>query len=163
MLSLPSPRGPISAYLLEQLARRPYAPKPVQVPDTAEPLGDDDLQLALYLCYELHYRGLPGVDESWEWEPSLLAFRAELERRFEAALLAEVPLGEDPVSAAEIDLALREIAEQDGPPLSSYIRSQASLEQVRAFVVHRSASRPKEALRHAWAIARLSGSPKPAV
>ena len=27
-------------------------------------------------CYELHYRGLPGVDERWEWAPSLLALRA---------------------------------------------------------------------------------------
>ena len=47
----------------------------------------EDLQLALYCCYELHYRGFDGVDERWEWEPSLLALRAELERRFERELL----------------------------------------------------------------------------
>ena len=53
----------------------------------ADPLADEDLQLALYLCYELHYRGLDGVAEEWEWEPSLLALRARLEARFEAGLL----------------------------------------------------------------------------
>jgi hypothetical protein len=163
MLSLPSPRGPISEYLLEQLARRPHALSAVQIPDTAEPLGDDDMQLALYLCYELHYRGLPGVDERWEWEPSLLAFRAELERRFEDGLLAAVPLGEARASAVDVELALREIAERDGPSLSSFIRSQASLEQVREFAVHRSAYQLKEADPHSWAIPRLFGSPKAAL
>jgi hypothetical protein len=42
-------------------------------------LSDDDLHLALYLCYELHYRGLAGVDVGWEWDPALLSFRAQLE------------------------------------------------------------------------------------
>ena len=50
-------------------------------------IDPEDLQLALYCCYELHYRGFEGVDDAWEWEPSLLAFRGELERRFEAELL----------------------------------------------------------------------------
>ena len=50
---------------------------PVAVVDA---LADDDLQLALYLCYELHYRGLAGADADWEWDPALLGFRAELER-----------------------------------------------------------------------------------
>ena len=48
-------------------------------------LRDEDLQLALYCSYELHYRGLPDVDDAWEWEPSLLALRRSLEERFEDA------------------------------------------------------------------------------
>src|SRR5438270_2828337 len=162
MLSLPSPRGPISAYLLEQLARRPYALRPVQVPDTAEPLGDDDLQLALYLCYELHYRGLPGVDEAWEWDPSLLALRQKLELEFERGLAEAMPPMDEP-AAADIDLALRAIAEEDGPSLSSYIKVSASLDEVREFVVHRSAYQLTEADPHSWAIPRLSGPPKAAM
>ena len=38
-----------------------------------------DLALALYLCYELHYLGLPDVEETWEWEPSVLRERSRLE------------------------------------------------------------------------------------
>ena len=53
----------------------------------SDPLADDDLQLALYLCYELNYRGLAGVDERWEWDPSLLEFRRGLEDEFERALV----------------------------------------------------------------------------
>ena len=75
-------------------------------------VDDDDLHLALYLSYELHYRGLPGVDEGWEWEPSLLRFRAELEQRFEQALLQDVPFEHDVPPAEDMDLALREIAER---------------------------------------------------
>jgi hypothetical protein len=71
------PRGPLTELLLGALTgpvgRLPAAPAAG---------GDEDHQLALYLCYELHYRGLPGVDDRWEWEPSLLALRRELEARF---------------------------------------------------------------------------------
>ena len=85
---LPSPRGDTSAALLAALVRAPHHLRPVPLPAGDDPLADEDLQLALYLCYELHYRGLPGVDERWEGSPSLLALRGALEERFEAALRA---------------------------------------------------------------------------
>src|SRR3954453_8532410 len=82
----PTPRGPLSEFLVNrwQGPSRPLSGAPAVTAD--DPLGDDDLQLALYLCYELHYRSFAGVDERWEWEPSLLEFRRRLERQFEAAL-----------------------------------------------------------------------------
>src|SRR3954463_2891759 len=46
--------------------------------EVSDPLGDDDLHLALYLCFELHYRGFEAVDTGWEWNPALLATRAVL-------------------------------------------------------------------------------------
>jgi hypothetical protein len=160
---LPSPRGPISEALLAALVDAPgHRGLHTQEP-TAAPLGDDDLHLALYLCYELHYRGLPGVDERWEWEPELLAFRAELEQRFENALLDAVPLTGEPVPADEIDLALTAVAESEGPSLSTFVAKHATAEQVREFVVHRSAYQLKEADPHSWAIPRLSGAPKAAL
>lgn len=163
MKELPSPRGPISDALLDVLRGDPWR-RPLAVPDQTEPpLGDEDLQLALYLCYELHYRELPGVDDRWEWEPELLAFRGELERRFERALLDVVPAADEPVAADEIDLALREVAEADSPSLSAFVASSASAEQVREFVVHRSAYQLKEADPHSWAIPRLWGRPKAAL
>jgi hypothetical protein len=55
-------------------------PAPVAAVD--DPAADDDLQLALYLCFELHYRSFPGVEPGWEWHPGLLTVRAALERAF---------------------------------------------------------------------------------
>jgi Iron-containing redox enzyme len=165
MRSLPSPRGPIGERLIAVLtgeASPDTLPGP-DIPVSTDPLADEDLQLALYLCYELHYRGLPGVEDRWEWEPALLALRRDLELHFEDALRDAVPPADGPVRAAGIDLALREIADEDGPSLSSYIKVSASLDEVREFVVHRSAYQLKEADPHSWAIPRLSGGPKAAL
>jgi hypothetical protein len=127
---------------------------------SADVLADDDLQLALYLCYELHYRGLPGIDPTWEWEPSLIGFRRELERRFLEALEAELGPGPDiaPQSLGAEVFAM--VAEDDGPSLSRFLQSRASLDQFREFVIHRSAYQLKEADPHSWAIPRLSGPAK---
>ncbi|MBV9194587.1 MAG: iron-containing redox enzyme family protein [Solirubrobacterales bacterium] len=166
MSVLPSSRGQLSDLLLRALTQDVHE-LPAAVPvDVAEPLGDEDLQLALYLCYELHYRGLPGVDDGWEWEPSLLRLRQALEYRFERALLDAVPWEGETVAASEIDLALRAVAELDeaeGVSLSRYVRLRATLEQALEFFVHRSAYQLKEADPHSWAIPRLHGPPKAAL
>jgi Iron-containing redox enzyme len=164
MPRMPEPRGELSALLLEHLARAPH-PLPVAEPaPIAGPLTDDDLHLALYLCYELHYRGLPGVDERWEWEPSLLALRREWEALFEAALRRTLGTPPADASAEDMDLALRAIVDaDDGPSLSKYLEKEGTLEQVLEFVVHRSAYQLKEADPHSWAIPRLSGGPKAAL
>src|SRR5947208_11664048 len=125
MRQLPSPRGSVSELLLGALAGRPGELPPVNPERVADPLADEDLQLALYLCYELHYRGLPGVDDRWEWEPELLAFRRRLESSFEAALVDAVGAPGDGVDAEEMDLALRAIAEgDDGPSLSRHLERE---------------------------------------
>ena len=54
--------------------------------DDRDAIIDEDLQLSLYCCYELHYRGLPGVSDDWEWEPCLLELRRRLEVAFEEQL-----------------------------------------------------------------------------
>ncbi len=157
MIALPEPRGPVTELLFEAL-QGPPAPIPA-----AEPGGAEDLHLALYLCYELHYRGLPGVDERWEWEPSLLALRAGLEDRFEDELRRDVPVTAIPEDGA-MDLALRDIADSDdGPSLSQHLERRGTLEEFLEFVVHRSAYQLKEADPHSWALPRLSGGPKAAM
>lgn len=89
---LPPARGTLSAALLDTLPRGCAERAPVLPgPAGADPFGDD-LHLALQLCYELHYRGLPGVSDSWEWNPALLRFRAGLEEVFLAALRSRAPL-----------------------------------------------------------------------
>jgi hypothetical protein len=165
MPSLPQARGECSAFLLEHLIEDVHELPPVAPLDVSDPLTDDDLQLALYLCYELHYRGLPGVDARWEWEPSLLALRREWEVAFEDELLDAVgaPVA-DAAVWSEMDVALRAIVEaDDGPSLSRHLERDGTLEQVLEFLVHRSAYQLKEADPHSWAIPRLAGPPKAAL
>lgn len=129
----------------------------------SDPLADDDLQLALYICFELHYRSFPGVDPAWEWNPTLLALRAVLERAFLTALEEAVRLGDpvDPTTVGDELFRLEEIDE--GVSLSRHLERQASIEEFREFVVHRSLYQLKEADPHSWAIPRLSGGPKSAL
>jgi hypothetical protein len=165
VLILPQPRGEISELVLGALALpvHPLAAPSIATP--VDPLADEDLQLALYVCYELHYRGLPGVADEWEWEPSLLALRRELEACFEAALHAAVPPSAlAPHAPEEMDLALRAVAEaDDAPSLSRFLERHASLEQALEFVAHRSAYQLKEADPHSWALPRIYGAPKAAL
>ena len=127
-------------------------------------LDPEDLQLALYCCYELHYRGFDGVDDAWEWEPSLLALRGALERRFEAELHELVGPPGEPPRPVEVDVALRELMQaDDAPSVSTYIEREASLAQVLEFLIHRSAYQLKEADPHSWALPRLWGKPKAAL
>ena len=164
MPALPVPRGPLSHALLDALVRDPHRVRAPQIPIAADPLADEDLQLALYLCYELHYRGLDGVAEEWEWEPSLLALRARLEARFEAGLIDALGAPEGTVPPEEMDIALRAIeAEDDAPSLSKHLEREGTRAQLLEFVVHRSAYQLKEADPHSWALPRLSGAPKAAM
>jgi hypothetical protein len=163
-IGLPAPRGAAGEALLVALREPPHRLPPIPLPDGPDPVADEDLQLALYCCYELHYRGLPGVDERWEWEPSLLALRGALEERFEAALRAAVGAVGPPPAPDEMDVALRAIEDaDDAPSLSRYVEREATVEQVLEFMAHRSAYQLKEADPHSWAIARLSGPPKAAL
>jgi hypothetical protein len=150
--------------LHDRLVEAPAPLFDVPPPESAgDVLADDDLQLALYQCYELHYRGLPGVDPGWEWEPSLLGFRAELEARFLRALGAD--LGPAPEIAPEgLGAAVfAMVAEDDGPSLSRFLQSRATLDHFKEFLIHRSAYQLKEADPHSWAIPRLSGPAKAAL
>ncbi len=126
-------------------------------------LFDDDLQLSLYILYELHYRGFAGVDDAWEWQPQILNVRGKLERHFLAGLYRRV----GPPEAADgqdMDLQLRAVLEADSSPsLSRFLESRASLAQFQEFVIHRSAYQLKEADPHSWAIPRLDGRPKAAL
>jgi len=127
------------------------------------PLVDDDLQVALYLCFELHYRSFEGVDPEWEWSPGLLAVRAVLEEAFLDALEIEVGPGE-PVDPRGVgDLLFRLEQDDKGVSLSRRLEIEADIEEFREFVVHRSLYQLKEADPHSWAIPRLAGSAKTAL
>jgi hypothetical protein len=165
--------GPLSDLVCDLLAVSPPPPAglSISVAETArgiaeeieDPLIDDDLQLALYICFELHYRGFPGVDPAWEWSPDLLAMRGALEATFLAALDLEIGSRETVDPDRVGDLLFQLEAEDDGVPLSRKLEAEADLERFREFVVHRSLYQLKEADPHSWAIPRLTGPPKTAL
>lgn len=159
---LPAPRGPISALLLSLLTGPPGGEFSVPVETAQNPLHDDDLHLALYVCYELHYRSFEGVDPLWEWDPVLLKARGQLEDIFERALRGAIDV--DLVPADGVEAELRRLVKEDGgPPLARFLEREADLHQFREFMIHRSAYQLKEADPHSWAIPRLSGRPKEAL
>jgi hypothetical protein len=126
-------------------------------------LDDDDAQLALTCCYELHYRGFAGVDPDWEWAPALLEVRSRLERRFEARLLDEVP-GSGTAGPADARDVLLELASgDDRGSLSSWMVERGTRCEMREFLVHRSVYQLKEADPHTWAIPRVRGGAKAAM
>jgi hypothetical protein len=132
------------------------------VAGSPDPLTDEDFQLALFACYELHYGGLEGVDDRWEWDPGLIAARTLLEDAFETTLhelVPRVPSADEPVDL----LLARLVAEDDGPSLSAYLARSATVDEWREFVVHRSAYHLKEADPHTWVIPRVTGRTKAAV
>ncbi|MDI6103376.1 iron-containing redox enzyme family protein [Actinoplanes sp. NEAU-A12] len=157
-MKLPSPRGSVSAALIDTLAGRRTT-----LPHTPVPDDDEDLHLALFVCYELAYRGWDGVDDRWEWDPGLLRARRALEDHFETALhaLAGPP---EPVDASAVPHRLIELATaDDGPSLSGYLRGRATHEQFREFVTHRSVYHLREADPHTFTIPRLAGRAKAAL
>ena len=163
MRAAPQPRGPVSAGLLAALSRPPHEGT-TSLPELPDAVETEDLHLALYCCYELHYGGLPGVDQMWEWNPSLLALRGRLEARFEDYLRGRVGTPGETAPPEDMDLALRAIADSDdGPSLSKYVEHEATAGQVEEFLIHRSAYQLKEADPHSWAIPRLTGPPKAAL
>jgi len=172
-MQLPTPRGPLSTALgtalrlpadgaeLEELGTATQQ----ALADCDDVLFDEDLQLALFMFYELHYRGFDGVDEAWEWEPGLIALRRQLEARFEERLReAAGPAPQVEPRAEAVAEKLFELAADDsGPSVSKYVARHASLEQAREFLIHKSVYQLKEADPHTWAIPRLSARSKAAM
>jgi hypothetical protein len=159
----PAPRGPLSALVLSAIRRAPGSLGSTPPIVHVDALADDDLQLALYLCDELHYRGLAGADADWEWDLALLGFRAELERAFLQRLHDEIgPVRR--VQCGDVRGALSELIDgESGPSLSTFLLESGTLVQLREFCMHRSAYQLKEADPHTFAIPRLSGEAKAAM
>jgi hypothetical protein len=154
----------VSRRLLGALIEPPRPIAAWDLPASREdPLLDEDLQLSLYVLYELHYRGFAGVDDGWEWHPSLLALRAVLEQRFLEGVQWRAP-HPGTASARDMDLQLRElIARDEAPALSRHLETKGTCGEYREFLVHRSLYHLKEADPHSWALPRLSGAPKGAL
>lgn len=159
-MHLPEPRGELTKPLVAALRDDDPAALP-EAPVVADPLADDELQLALWICYELHYRGFDDVPDSWEWQPELLKLRAELEAQVLDGLRREVRV---PAGDGTLAQRLRALVDaDDSPGLARYLQRQADRDQLREFAVHRSIYQLKEADPHTWMIPRLSGRAKAAL
>ncbi|WP_399096086.1 iron-containing redox enzyme family protein [Streptomyces sp. BBFR2] len=153
---LPRPRGPLSAAVISRLREgRGRLPSDDEI-RRADPYGADP-QTALYVLYELHYRGFDGVDDDLEWEPELLAVRRPLEETFLAALRADVPTTG---LAAALSALLTEPSADDGTDVSRHLHHRGGLGQLREYAALRSLYHLKEADPHAWALPRLRGQAK---
>lgn len=161
--TLPAPRGELSDALIVALSQPPHELRLPEVTPGEDPLADEDLQLSLYLCYELHYREYADIAAGWEWNADLLRLRASLEAVYDRALGELVP-ATAAVPPEAVGETLFELARSDdGPSLSRYLETQGSADQFREFLILKSAYQLKEADPHSWVIPRLSGKAKSAV
>jgi Iron-containing redox enzyme len=165
-MRMPPPRGPLSAWLTAALLTEPGRAVPPTPPEPAAASGpswhDDDLQLALWCSYELHYRGFDEVSEEWEWHPLIVGFCGQLEQRWIAGLreLGTVRAAGVP----DIPHGLTElIRHADGPDLSGYLARKADRRQFAEYLAHRSVYQLKEGDPHSFGIPRLSGPVKAAL
>ncbi|GAA3855511.1 iron-containing redox enzyme family protein [Streptomyces sedi] len=163
---LPEARGEVSAGVLDALRAGAHAgtwPDAAAV-DGAEPFGDD-LQLALYTLYELHYRGFDGVDDEREWDPAALRARVAMEERFLAALRAGTrERGATTVGlAAALDALLVEPVGDAPGSVSHFLQREGRWWQLREYAAVRSVYHLKEADPHAWVLPRLTGRAKAAM
>ena len=167
---LPQPRGPVSGALLDALRRRPWEARlgdalwwNGMIVDAA---ADEDLQLALFCAYELHYRGLEGVAEDWEWQPDLVRVRHEWEQVLLAGLESEVgaPHSLQQRSPEATVARLVETARRERESsLAEYVMREADADQLRELLIHRSIAELRSGDLYAWALPRLSGSAKAAL
>ncbi len=168
VVRLPTGRGPMSACVLDILNgsdEQSYDRAPELRTDALLDGRSDDVQLALYLCYEVQYAGLPGT-EHLEWDLKLIEIRQTLERAFLTTLDEEIARSSagrrpEPTSPHAVSATIRHLLDaDDGPSLSRYMETAGTLEQMRELIVHRSPYQLKEGDPHTAGVQRLNGRAK---
>lgn len=161
-MHVPAARGPVSEWVCRGL--RGAATDPPADLAAADILTDEDRQLALWMLFELHYRGFAGVPADLEWDPALITVRRTLEQAFEAQLRLAVA---DVVAAApvgDIGQVLLDLAEAGkGPSVATYLQREASREQMIDYLRERSIQQLKESDPQSFVLARLDGPAKVAL
>ncbi|MGW7681740.1 iron-containing redox enzyme family protein [Kribbella sp. NPDC054772] len=148
--------------MTERLARAATADHHrIEVGDHPRAFADEDLQLALWIAYELQYRGFDDVEPDRQWDPDVIAFRSRLERPWINWLEAACRVRPTDHPVAEQLRALTE--SDDGPRLAPYLRRHATRDQFREFLLNRSIYQLKEADPHSFGIPRLDGAAKAAL
>ncbi|WP_329130358.1 iron-containing redox enzyme family protein [Streptomyces sp. NBC_01476] len=154
--ALPAARGPLSAGVVAALTAPHLPPPDPREAAAADPYGED-LQLALYVLYELHYRGFGSVADDREWDPALMPLRRAMEERFLAALRGDVRAGRSSDEAFG-DLLVESTDHRSS--VAYHLEHEGELWQLREYAALRSLYHLKEADPHAWVIPRLRGRAK---
>lgn len=162
-MQVPRARGPLSTWVREILMGG-WPGKPPAV--TTDLLSQNvDAQLALWMVYELHYRGFDDVSADLEWDLRLIDLRRQIEKRFEAqlreaagALLAGVAVDDDLAT-----VLLRLAASTDGPSIARFLQRDATVDQMRDYLSQRSIAQLKESDPHSFVLGRLDGPAKTAL
>ncbi len=162
-MQLPRERGPISRHVIGSLRPSQDEASSLAIGAT-EVLEDDDAQLALWILYELHYRGFDDVEEHREWDLGLLGLRKTLERRFENELRQavgsrSVARGSEDVSTQLLEL----IAADDGPSVASFLHRTGSREHIVDYLREHSVRQLKESDPQSFVLPRISGAAKTAL
>ncbi|MFD3485661.1 iron-containing redox enzyme family protein [Streptomyces sp. NPDC058665] len=156
---LPEERGAVSASVRTALRDGTAVALPPESMADADPFGDD-LQLALYVLYELHYQGFDGIDDRREWDPDLLRVRRRLEDRFLGAVREAVAPGEGDTADEALAGLLVEPLGHDATSMTHFLQREGTREQLREYAALRSPYHLKEADPHAWVLPRLHGRAK---
>lgn len=169
-MRLPAPRGPISTELFAgllgvpgPLSTRLGEPVAALPGSTVDARADDDIQISLFACYGMSYDGFDDVNECWEWQPSVLTVRGGLEAVFERDFLADMRLP-DELGPDDVPAYLMEVcAPGHLGTLPKYVHRNATLDQFRELVIHRSIDNLHEGDAHTWAIPKVHGRSKSAL
>src|SRR4051794_7397759 len=171
-MRLPRERGPLSAAVLgalsggTQLDETALAELLDDLPDDVDILTDDDLHVALWTLYELHYRGFDDAPGDREWDPHLIAARGLLEERLLAEVRRVTSEWVQPALDSKGDVADRLFALTEtvpGAPLSSYLQREATLEELLEYLQHKSIYHLKESDPQSFVLPRLQGRMKVAL
>jgi hypothetical protein len=144
-----------------------HRPTPVSVEEhgAGPVLTDRDAQLALWMIYELSYRGFDGVPAAREWDVPLIELRLDLESRFEEELrevTGQSLLSLDDREAVGAEL-LALVEAYPAPRLSAYLRRDATEEQMIDYLRERSVQQLKESDPQSFILPRLEGAAKVAL
>lgn len=175
-MRLPDPCGPLSEGVVRALSTQPDGPHPLPgtraVGDVADPLTDRDLQLALWILYELHYRGFDEVPDGAEWDPTLIVTRAALERAFERAVRQLVAQTRTPTDLTQIGkrpseqvvLELTRMTVSSGPSeVATFLQRRATREEFCEYLAERAVYHLRESDPQSFVLPRIGGAAKVAL
>lgn len=157
-MKVPAARGPFSAAVRDHLTGDDQRARPQLGPASGSTDDAHDRSLALWMLFELFYRGFDGVDPDLEWDPTLLGLRTGLEQELEAGLRRDFAAWEGKPTLAGV---LEGFA--DHPGTASYVRSTATSEEVLSLLRLKSVYHLKESDPHCFVLPRLENAPKAAL
>ena len=114
----------------------------------------DDLALALWTAYALHYETLAGVGEDQEWNPDLLTLRRELEEDLERRLREEFATSREG-DLADVLFEMTGDGTADEKSLARFVQTRATREQVLELLQLRSLFHLREFDPTTWVVPRL--------